>query len=104
MPARTRVQSISQQTWFERLERHGLREDVQRIADLFGINLASLATDARTKRIGQARCYLYAWLRLARGWSWPEIGAFCNRDHATCLMGSRTRFRSVRAPLVREAA
>jgi chromosomal replication initiation ATPase DnaA len=92
--------SIAQGEWIKRLEQAGILADVERIAEAFQIRVQTLGTSNRTKRVAQARCFLYAWLKVARGWSWKEIGALCGRDHTTCLNGSQTRFRRVRAPVV----
>ena len=60
------------------------REIVKLCADLFDISPEDLLSSKRRQRITHARMALYAGLR-KRGWSYPRIGMFCNRDHSTIL-------------------
>ncbi len=64
------------------------REIVKLCADLFDISPEDLLSSKRRQRITHARMALYAGLR-KRGWSYPRIGMFCNRDHSTIIYGVR---------------
>jgi chromosomal replication initiation ATPase DnaA len=61
-------------------------EIVKLCATLFGVPVKDLVSPKRSKHIVEARFALYAALRM-RGWSYPRIGRFLGRDHATVMYG-----------------
>lgn len=63
-------------------------EIINYCAELFDVPAADIMSRRRIKPIAQARFALYAALR-QRGWSYPRIGMFIGRDHATVLHGVR---------------
>lgn len=64
-------------------------ELVNLCAQLFEIPREDVLSRKRKQRVSHARMALYAGLR-KRGWSYPRIGMFCGRDHATVIHGVRT--------------
>ena len=64
------------------------REIIKLCADLFDISPEDLLSSKRRQQITHASMALYAGLR-KRGWSYPRIGMFCNRDHSTIIYGVR---------------
>lgn len=63
-------------------------EIVNLCAQLFEISREDVLGRKRRQQISHARMALYAALR-KRGWSYPRIGMFCGRDHATVIYGVR---------------
>lgn len=63
-------------------------EIILRCAHLFGVPTARVKGYARAEGAREARFALYAALR-RRGWSYPQIGDFLDRDHATVIHGVR---------------
>lgn len=57
-------------------------------AELFDLDPKEMMSRRRIRPIAQARFALYAALR-QRGWSYPAIGKFTGRDHATVIHGVR---------------
>jgi chromosomal replication initiation ATPase DnaA len=64
------------------------KEIVNKCADLFGVTPQDLTGRKRRQFVTRARFALYKALRL-RGWSYPMIGQFLGRDHATIMYGVR---------------
>lgn len=63
-------------------------EIVNYCSELFDVPARDILSRRRIKPIAQARFALYAALR-QRGWSYPRIGMFIGRDHATVIHGVR---------------
>jgi chromosomal replication initiation ATPase DnaA len=63
-------------------------EIVKLCADLFDLPSTDLLGRKRNKQAVEARFALYAALR-QRGWSYPRIGRFLGRDHASIMYGVR---------------
>lgn len=59
-----------------------------RVCRIVGYDLETLRGRSRTATVARARKALYRALR-ASGMSYPEIGAFCHRDHSTVIAGCR---------------
>lgn len=57
-------------------------------AELFDLDPKDLIGRKRKRSVTRARFALYAALR-QRGWSYPAIGKFIGRDHATIIHGVR---------------
>lgn len=56
-------------------------QTLHRIAHAFGVNAELIRSRRRTKTVARARHELWRALR-ARGWSYPEIGAFTGHHHS----------------------
>lgn len=64
-----------------------LQRVAQRVADHCGITLGVLLGRRRTRSIAAARqLFYYIAYHLTRH-SYPSIGRFCDRDHATVMWG-----------------
>lgn len=51
----------------------------------YGIPIASVKGEMRSKSVIRARRVMYFLLRNELKWSLPEIGAYMNKDHTTVL-------------------
>lgn len=77
-------------------------EIIKLCATLFKVPVEDLMSPKRDQRIVEARFALYAALRM-RGWTYPRIGRFLGRDHATVMYGvQRAEYIMERHPLYEE--
>jgi chromosomal replication initiation ATPase DnaA len=61
---------------------------VQRASELSGISMTDLLSSKRTQRVSQWRQAVFYVLR-HKGASFPEIGKYFNRHHATIIHGCK---------------
>jgi chromosomal replication initiation ATPase DnaA len=64
------------------------KELVDKCAEIFMIPSELILGRKHRKYISPARFALYKALRM-RGWTYPQIGEFLGRDHATVIYGVR---------------
>jgi len=77
-------------------------EIIRLCATLFAVPVEDIMSPKRNQRIVEARFAFYAALRM-RGWSYPRIGKFLGRDHATVMYGvQRAEYIMERHPLYKE--
>lgn len=77
----------------ERLERLGLRERFAAICLEEAVEPEEIFGRRGTQRVSKARHRLMAWFRSELRWSFPEIAALFNRDHASVMSALRRRTR-----------
>lgn len=66
-----------------------LKEDIVKEASaLFNVHPRDLMGNYRFRFVARARQALYLALR-RRGWSYPQIGRFMNRDHSSVIYGTK---------------
>lgn len=66
-----------------------MREIVRDLADSSGVSVAEIMGDSRTRRIAHVRQEAMAQMRATGRYSFPQIGRFFNRDHATVIHACR---------------
>lgn len=97
----------------EELEQFNLFEPFRRIAAEHRVGLDAVRGRGRGASVHRARAAMWRYLRTRLGWSYPDIGNFFGRDHATVMSAvpeaARRDFdpmatRAVRACGVRELA
>jgi chromosomal replication initiation ATPase DnaA len=60
-------------------------EELVEIARWHGLTIGDIRSANRDRHIVRARDEAIAHLR-AKGWTYPRIGQFFNRDHSTCVV------------------
>ena len=68
-----------------RRELRTIEEDAQYGLRMLKLNISDVLLRRGTKSIMDKKKLLYCYLRLECGYSWHEIGAYCNKDHTTIL-------------------
>jgi chromosomal replication initiation ATPase DnaA len=59
--------------------------DAQHALQLLNLDISDVLLSRGTRSIMDKKKLLYCYLRLECGYSWHEIGAYCNKDHTTIL-------------------
>ena len=61
--------------------------DVEAVARIHDVPLAAIFSERRDRKAARARQAVMWMLRFSKGWSYPAIGKFLNRDHTSVTFG-----------------
>jgi chromosomal replication initiation ATPase DnaA len=62
-----------------------IEDDAQYALTLLNLDISDVLLSRGTRSIMNKKKLLYCYLRLECGYSWHEIGNYCNKDHSTIL-------------------
>jgi chromosomal replication initiation ATPase DnaA len=62
-----------------------IESDAQHALTMLNLDISDVLLSRGTKTIMDKKKQLYCYLRFDCGYSWHEIGTYCNKDHTTIL-------------------
>ena len=62
-----------------------IESDAQHALTILNLDISDVLLSRGTRSIMDKKKLLYCYLRLECGYSWHEIGTYCNKDHTTIL-------------------
>lgn len=62
-----------------------IEHDAQHALQMLNLDISDVLLSRGSRSIMNKKKLLYCYLRLECGYSWHEIGTYCNKDHTTIL-------------------
>lgn len=62
-----------------------IEQDAQHALQMLNLDISDVLLSRGSRSIMDKKKLLYCYLRLECGYSWHEIGSYCNKDHTTIL-------------------